>query len=489
MCGVAGVLGSQKASLDVYLGLSILQHRGQDAAGICSFDSSIEPSLHVQRALGLVNQAIPSESLDHLTGNIAIGHTRYATVGKKGDVRNIQPMVTNFPVPLAMCHNGNLVNYFELKKELQEADQFSPLTGSDLEVIMRVFNRSLLSLISSGRRIVDFDQIFESSLSTMKKCIGAYSVIGMISDEYLFGFCDPHGIRPLVFGRKKDSDGRFQYAFASEDNVLNFLGFEALFSVTPGECVIVNSQGLVERKVLLKKELKACMFEWVYFAGAESKIWDLPVYSARLELGRQLGLQVKDQLLNKGHRIDFVSPVPDTSRTSAIALAEVLNLPYRETLIKNRYVQRSFIMNRASDRSRAVELKLSPIRGEIEGKSILLVDDSIVRGTTLRRIIQMVRSVGAKKVYVATTCPPIRYGCFYGIDFPDPNQLVAKNREVSEVERELGADGIVYLTLDGLKKSINSQDNLCLGCLTGDYPTGDISALSFKEKRNAQGEG
>ena len=488
MCGVAGIIGSEQAAIDIYLGLSVLQHRGQDAAGICSFDSKVEPSLQIQRSLGLVSRAISAEGLNQLTGNIAIGHTRYATVGKKGDVRNIQPMVTNFPVPLAMCHNGNLVNYFELKKELSQTDQFSPLTGSDLEVIMRVFNRSLMDQSSALLGHVTEESILSATQKVMDTCIGAYSVVGMISNRYLFGFCDPHGIRPLVFGRKRSPDGVIQHAFASEDNVLNFLDFETLCSVSPGECIIVDNLGHVTRKAIRPKSLKACMFEWVYFAGAESKVRELPVYSARLELGRLLGQQVRDELMSMGHEIDFVSPVPETSRTSAIALSEVLQLPYRETLIKNRYIQRSFIMNRSSERSKAVELKLSPIRSEIEGKSILLVDDSIVRGTTLRRIIQIVRAAGAKKVFVATTCPPIRFGCFYGIDFPDPEQLVAKGRQIKEIESELGSDGIVYLDLESLKKSLG-QDKLCLGCLTGEYPTGSLGSATFKEMRVSQGEG
>jgi len=488
MCGVAGVIGSSQAATDVFLGLSVLQHRGQDAAGICSFDPNLEPSLQIQRALGLVSRAIPEESLMQLTGPISIGHTRYATVGKKGDVRNIQPMVTNFPVPLAMCHNGNLVNYFELKKELSETDHFSPLTGSDLEVIMRVFNRCLMSNFSKMPSRVTEAMLFEASKEVMLKCIGAFSVVGMVSDQFLFGFCDPHGIRPLAFGKRNSTSENSEYAFASEDNALNFLGFKTLFSVEPGECVIATAKGEVYRKVLVKKELRSCMFEWVYFAGAESNVRGLPVYSARLELGRKLGLEVKEELIKKGHVIDFVSPVPETSRTSAIALSEVLNLPYRETLIKNRYVQRSFIMNRSSDRKRTVELKLSPIRSEIEGKSILLVDDSIVRGTTLRRIIQIVRAAGAKKVFVATTCPPIRYGCYYGIDFPDPDQLVARNRDIVEIEKELLADGIVYLSLESLKVALG-EGRLCLACLTGEYPTGPIGTKVFKEMRVSQGEG
>jgi amidophosphoribosyltransferase len=322
----------------------------------------------------------------------------------------------------------------------------------------------------------------------MLKCIGAFSVVGMVSDQFLFGFCDPHGIRPLVFGKKRSASQKLEYAFASEDNVLNFLGFETLYSVEPGECVIATARGEVFRKVLVQKQLKACMFEWVYFAGAESKVRGLPVYSARLELGRKLGIQVKEELLKKGHVIDFVSPIPETSRTSAIALSEVLNLPYRETLIKNRYIQRSFIMNRSYDRYRAVELKLSPIRSEIEGKSILLVDDSIVRGTTLRRIIQIVRQAGAKRVFVATTCPPIRYGCYYGIDFPDADQLVACNRDIASIEHELQADGIVYLSLDSLKVALGNE-GLCLACLIGEYPTGFVGAKTFKEMRVSQGEG
>lgn len=486
MCGVAGVLGSSKASLEVFLGLSQLQHRGQDAAGICSFDPNIEPSMNTAKGLGLVSRAFTPEQMEQLQGAVAIGHTRYSTVGKKGDLRDIQPMVTNFPLPLAMCHNGNLVNYLDLKNHLKQSEGFSPLTGSDLEIIMRLFIKSLLPHIQPGERTASLKALSMAAEAVQNLSVGAYSVVGMLGDQALFGFCDPNGIRPLVFGRRKNPEGGLDaFSFASEDSVLNFLGFEALFDVQPGEFVAVNSQGEIYKKMLAPAPLKACMFEWVYFAGADSNIRGFPVYGARLQLGRALASVVLEKLNLAEIEIDIVSPVPETSRTAAIALAESIQRPYREALIKNRYIQRSFIMNIPSERSRAVELKLSPVVSEIQGKNILLVDDSIVRGTTLRRIIQIVKKAGAKKVYVATTCPPIRYGCFYGIDFPDPSKLIAKDKSIKEIETELGADGIFYLSVEDLKSTLG-PDKLCVGCLTGEYPTSVTSGEAFSKLRNQQ---
>lgn len=488
MCGVMGIIGAEKAALEVFLGLSVLQHRGQDAAGISSYDSLSEPSLNLLKGLGLVNRVFNQDQVEQLKGSIALGHTRYATVGKKGDLRNIQPMITNFPLPLALCHNGNLVNYFDLKESLKKDEGFSPLSGSDLEIIIRIF---ISNLIKNGNGLnpptVTKEELAQAAFQVQERCVGAYSIVGFLGDQILFGFCDPHGIRPLVFG-KRIENGKESFAFSSEDSGLNFLGFERLFDVEPGEFVAVDQKGQVLRKKLNQKPLKACMFEWVYFAGAESQIRSLPVYRSRLELGRSLGRMIQEDLVTNKIHIDFVSPVPETSRTAAISLAETIQKPYREALIKNRYIQRSFIMNLPGERAKAVELKLSPIPSEIKDKNLLLVDDSIVRGTTLRRIIQLVRKAGAKKVYVASTCPPIRHGCFYGIDFPDPEKLVAKGRTIKEIENELGADGIFYLTLEDLKTTLNGN-KLCTGCLTGEYPTSIESAKKFSEKRNSVFEG
>ncbi len=490
MCGVAGVLGPDNAAVEIFLALTNLQHRGQDAAGICSFDPQVEPSLNIAKGLGLASKAMAPQQLEGLTGQLAIGHTRYATVGKTGDQRNIQPMVTNFPLPIAMAHNGNLVNYFSLKEKLETNNGFSALTGSDLELILRVFvdalsDRGLGSKTAHAKGPkIDFEDLTYAVTQVQKECIGAYAVVGFIGNQGLFAFCDPHGIRPLCFGIRQEQSSK-SYMVASEDNTLRFLGYQTQISLKPGELIWVTEGQEVKKTTINPQPLRACMFEWVYFAGAESSVWDRPVYGARLNLGKALADVIKCS--PESAPIDIVVPVPETSRTAAIALSETLNLPYREALIKNRYIQRSFIINVPSERSKAVELKLSPVVSEIKNKNILLVDDSIVRGTTLRRIIQLLRKAGANRVYVASTCPPIRYGCYYGIDFPDKSQLVADNRTQEQIKKELGADEIYYLTTEGLKSSLGLSD-LCTACLDAEYPTDVTDAKRFSEARALQKE-
>ncbi|MCS6837609.1 MAG: amidophosphoribosyltransferase, partial [Bdellovibrionaceae bacterium] len=510
MCGIIGIIGTDEAAKEAYLGLCVLQHRGQDGAGIVTFDSQREIPFQMVKGLGLVEKAIPKDALKRLTGSIAVGHTRYSTVGSSSDERNLQPMLLNFPLPMSFCHNGNVINYFSLKDELRRKTGWAPLSNNDLEIIMQIFVQNLLGknmgvgdggcqeedekphqlqVVKENGVGVLLEEGLEDDLilavrravkAVLQQAIGGYAVVTSILDRYLIGYCDVNGIRPLVVGKKLLPSGKTAYALASETNALHFLGYDVLDFVKGGELLIIDGYQAKLHRILLPKQERefgdkkaaACMFEWVYFSAAESSLQGLHVYQARLRLGELLALEAQKYFEVHGVYPDLVSPIPETSRSAALSVAEKLNLPYRECLVKNRYVQRSFIMGETSDRKRVVDLKLSPIRSEIEGKSILLVDDSIVRGTTLKRIVEIVRNSGAKKIFVASTCPPIKYGCYYGIDFPDPKQLLANQVSWEKIAEYLDVDGVIYLSLQGLKQALKGE-SMCMACLTGEYPAGE----------------
>ena len=344
---------------------------------------------------------------------------------------------------------------------------------------------------SGGELNFNIDQLEKAIRSVFEMARGGYAVVGSISQGGLYAFRDPKGLRPLVLGKRKLTaleksmntyQHEFAYCFASESNALNFLGYEEIRDVAPGEFIFIDFEGNLHQRNIFKKTPTTCMFEWVYFANPESTIDDVNVYNARLSMGEQLGIKIRD-LIDKGIiDPDVIVPVPETSRISSISLSEKCGVPYRELLIKNRYIQRSFILNNQKSRDNAVKLKLSPIAHEIKGKNILLVDDSIVRGTTCRRIIEMVRAAGANKIYFASACPPILNPCYYGIDFPSSEELLAHNKTITEIEEHLGADKVIYLDIPDLKKSIN-KENLCTACLDGKYPVDISGAEFFKEGR------
>lgn len=475
MCGVMGVIGSQSASQDVYAGLLALQHRGQDAAGILSFNSP-EKRFHLVRGAGLVSQTFDRSAMDSLTGEAAIGHTRYSTVGLTED-RDIQPAIMAQPFGIGMAHNGNLSNYKALADRIRESQNRYLQTGNDLEVLQCLLAEGLSS--STAREKIPgrfvFDDLRRAVEFVFDVARGGYAVVGIIADKGMYAFRDPNGIRPLVLGRR-DGDG--SYAIASETSALNITGHRLVRHMEPGEIVFIEKNGTFHSAQTKVTRRAPCMFEWVYFASAESDVEGRSVYGVRLQLGRALAKIIAkkigdgmDGIIGTGGSagIDIVVPVPDTSRTASIALAETLKVPYRDVLIKNRYVFRSFILNTQAERERALKIKLAPVASEIAGKSVLLVDDSIVRGTTARRLVSLVRAAGAKKVYMASTCPPVRHPCFYGIDFPDPKGLVAHGRDESQVAAEIGVDGLFYLDMKGLRESIG-MPSLCAACIDGDYP-------------------
>jgi amidophosphoribosyltransferase len=495
MCGVLGIispngqLSSRKSeSLDVYRGLLTLQHRGQDAAGILSYDS-LTKSFHCQKDLGLVANVFSHDNLKTLKGNMAIGHTRYATAGgnQKDD---LQPLVTGFPFGIGLVHNGNLVNYHSVRRKLKKDDNLQMLTSNDLEIFLNLWCK----FMTDGEKKSDFSfhKAVRASEMICQEVEGGFAMLGLIADVGLIALRDPHGIRPLVLGEKTNSDNPDlkEYCLSSETVTLNFLGFTYLRDVAPGEFLHINNDGEILSHVIEFKKKKTpapCMFEWVYFSGAESAIHNKSVYEARLNLGKLLANKARKLMENGEIQSDVVCPVPDTSRTASISLAENLGLPYREALIKNRYVHRSFILNTQEKRENAVELKLSPVISEIKDKKILLVDDSIVRGTTSKKIISLLKKYGAKEITLAITCPPLRYACYYGIDFPDPVELIAKDKTLEEIAKWVGANKVIYLEESDLNEAIDEK-NLCMACVNNNYPTPIKDAEEFIKMRQLDKE-
>ncbi|MEN0057323.1 MAG: amidophosphoribosyltransferase [Bdellovibrio sp.] len=479
MCGVVGLIGEEQAGEKLYPALFALQHRGQDAAGILSYDFE-RSQFHLEKDLGLVEDVFTVERQQRLKGSMAIGHTRYSTIGTV-DKEDLQPLFLSYPYGMGMIHNGNVTNYDEVVNYLRERKQRWTFSRNDLEILMHMTSVGLTNSPDSQSLP---DKLASSIKELLVQVQGAYSAIGILAEQGLFAFCDLHGIRPLLIGRKKKGS-RYSYCLASEKQVFFGLGYEYWRDLRPGELVMIDSELNFHSYVLSDKQPRPCMFEWIYFAGSETEWHGRPVYEARLRLGEILAQEVKA----KGLDVDIVAPVPDTSRAAACRLAEVLEKPYREVLIKNRYVQRSFIINSPELRKMMVNLKLSPVESEIRGKKILLVDDSIVRGTTSARIIQLLRDAGAEKVYLASTCPPIRHPCYYGIDFPDGQALVAHQRSEEEVARALEVDSLVYLPLSRLKEGLGVPQ-LCSACLDGDYPV-PVAAESFMKtrKHNIGGDG
>jgi amidophosphoribosyltransferase len=488
MCGVVGIIGTPDAAREAFLGLTTLQHRGQDAAGILTYDTD---GFHRVKNIGLVESVFTRENMQQLPGNLAIGHARYATIGK-GDLIDVQPFLLSYPFGLGMVHNGNIVNVQPLKEDLKKKSHRHLLTHSDTEIVLNLLAEGLTAVTDKGSATeLSFDLICKAVENIFSKVKGSYSIVSLVADHGLVAFRDPNGLRPLVWGKRKakrsgDADGTLDsgeaHMIASESVSLSFMGYDVVRNVQPGEVVFIDMKGGVHTRQLTKAQHRPCMFEWVYFASPESVIDQVPVYGARIQLGKNLANLIKKQIATGKIAPDIIVPVPETSRIAAIALAEELKIPYREVLIKNRYIKRTFILDSQEKRQSAVNLKLSPVRSEIEGKRILLVDDSIVRGTTSKKIIELVRNAGASKVYFVSTCPPIQHPCYYGIDFPEEQELLGSGRTLAQIEEILGADAVIYQDVDGLKQSILDAAAVgtpgftpCMACLDGKYPT-DVSA-------------
>ncbi len=471
MCGIVGVIGNSPVMQDLYDGMMIVQHRGQDAAGVVTFDGSF----HLKKGYGLVRDVFKQKHISRLSGNYGIGHVRYPTVGP-GISRDAQPFVVNSPYGIAMVHNGNITNFKELKKELFEKCHRHIDSSCDVEVILNVFADELSI---NDHKHSFFDSVCLSVEGIFKRVKGTYSVISLIANKGLVVFRDPYGIRPLIFGKKDDYSNK--YMFASESAVLTSLGFDVVRNVEPGEVIWVSTDGRLESRIIQQKGHYPCIFEYIYFARPDSIIDNISVYRARINLGIELAKLWKQS----GLSADVIMPVPDSSRPSAISMAFELGIPYREGLIKNKYIGRTFIMADEDKRKESVRYKLAPLRIEIENKKILLVDDSIVRGTTSKEIVRMIRENGAEKVYIAVTCPPIKFPCVYGIDMSTRGELLASSRDLSEITEYVGADYILYQTIEGMINSCLKEStdikHFCYACMNGFYPTGDIDEKVLKE--------
>lgn len=456
MCGVIGIHGSPESAQEAYQGLLLMQHRGQDAAGIIASGMN---SIQMHKDNGLVDQVFNREVLERLVGHTSIGHTRYSTIGKIKKEDSL-PFFTNYPFGIGLAHNGNVYNAKELKDAIYIRDKRYIVTNNDGELLLNIIAHNL------SKNEFSFESLSLATKYIMQNAKGAYAVLGSILGHGLFAFRDPKGTRPLVYGKKYNGT-HWVYAFASESSSLEYLEYEYIEDVKPGELIFIDNNFQLHKKEILSEAKKTCMFEWIYFAGAQSLIDGQNVYEARIRLGEFLGQKVKE--LVDENEIDVVIPVPETSRISAIRLSEIIERPYRELLIKNRYVQRSFILNTQKSRERAVKLKLSPVKHEIVGKNVLLVDDSIVRGTTSKNIIRLMREAGANKVMLASTCPPILNPCHYGIAFPTHDELIAHGKSYNQIKEAIGADEVFYLNIPRLIDALENT-HICKQCLDGTNP-------------------
>ncbi len=466
MCGIVGIVSHQPVAQVIYDALLVLQHRGQDSAGIVVSD---ENKLNLRKGNGQVSDVFHTRHMLELTGTMGIGHVRYPTAGCSSSAE-AQPFYVNSPYGITLAHNGNLTNVEKLKLELYQSDLRHINTDSDSEVLLNVFAHELQS---SGSLNLTADQIFTAITETHKRIEGAYAVVAMLTGKGIIGLRDPRGIRPVVYGKRETKDG-CEYMIASESVALQTSGFELIADLQPGEAVFIDVAGTIhKRQCAATTELNPCIFEYVYLARPDSIIDDIYVYKARLRMGVKLARKILKQMPQ--HDIDVVIPIPDTSRPAAIELAYHLGVKFREGFIKNRYIGRTFIMPGQQMRKKSVRRKLNPIDIEFKGKNVLLVDDSIVRGTTSKRIIQMAREAGAKKVYIASAAPPVRYPNVYGIDMPAANELVAHDRNEDEIAQYIGADWLIYQDIDDLIDAVQRGNrrikNFDCSCFDGKYVT------------------
>ena len=455
MCGIVGFIGQDRAIDRIYPGLLALQHRGQDAAGAVTFEHGFQ----LKKGNGLVYNVFNPKNIKRLVGNVGIGHVRYPTVGA-GSVEDAQPFIITAPYGIALAHNGNLVNFFDLKKALIESDLRYLNSNCDAEVILNLLAVELSKL--NAKQLAPA-KVFTALDKVYKRLIGSYAVVSIIANRGFLAFRDGHGIKPLVYGKNGST-----YCFASESVALDLLGYKDVKDVKPGEAVFIDADNNCHVKQVKKNKTAACIFEYVYFARPDSIIDGIGVYESRLRLGDELG----KECAKHGLKPDVVMPIPDTARGAAQMVAEVLGVKHREGLIKNRYIHSTFIMPTQPERIGAVRLKLNPIRSEIKGKKVLLVDDSIVRGNTSREIISLIRSVGAKQVYYALYSPPLRFPCVYGIDMQTKGEFIARDKTVDQIKESIGADALVYQTVKGLVRGVGEGANgFCTACFTGSYPT------------------
>jgi amidophosphoribosyltransferase len=473
MCGILGIVARSPVNQPLYDGLLLLQHRGQDAAGIVTSEGN---SFHMHKGSGQVRDVFRTRNMRSLPGNMGIAHCRYPTAGSASKVAEAQPFYVNSPFGIVLGHNGNLTNSDTLKDEMFRTDLRHINTGSDSEVLVNVLAHELEQ--ASVKLRLEPQTIFTAVAAVHRRLKGAYAVVAMIAGYGVLGFRDPFGIRPLIIGYNETETGT-EYMMASESVAIDALGFEVLRDVAPGEAVFIDEDGnLNSQQCAPKSSLNPCIFEYVYLARPDSVIDGASVYETRLNMGEKLAEKIRRQYRHLN--VDVVIPIPDSSRPSALQLAQGLGVSYREGFVKNRYIGRTFIMPGHAVRSRSVRQKLNPMSMEFKGKNVLLVDDSIVRGTTSREIVQMAREAGARKVFFASAAPPVRFPNVYGIDMPTRAELIAAHRSEEEVAHEIGADALVYQDLDALKDAVRRANprltSFETSCFDGIYITGDVTS-------------
>lgn len=468
MCGILGIISNDHVVSELYDGMITLQHRGQDAAGMSTFDGK---RFHVKKGNGLARDVFRERNVARLIGTIGLGHVRYPTAGFFTE-EEAQPFYVNSPFGISLVHNGNLTNAAELEIQVQEENMRSIMTNSDSELLLNVVADEILKL---RKNKLEAEDVFKAMCSVFKRVKGGYAAIAYIAGQGMVGFRDPEGIRPLVLG-KRETSLETEYMLASESVALDTLGYSLIRDVQPGEVVFIDSKRRAHSKKCVEKtNFRSCIFEYVYLARPDSIIDGISVYKSRLRMGEYLAKQVKAS----GVEIDVVIPVPDSSCSAALTLAHNIGVKYREGIVKNRYIGRTFIMPGQNMRQKSIRHKLNTLPLEIKGKKVLLVDDSIVRGNTIKLLIEMVRKSGAEKIYIASAAPPLVSPCVYGVDMPSKKEFIADGRSNEEICKEIGADGLFYQTIEDLKASCIEGNpeikDFCAACMDRKYPTADVT--------------
>ena len=471
MCGFISIYGPDGVDVlqEVLDGLLAIQHRGQDAAGVITYDGR---RFNAKKGLGLVREVFKDKHLDRLTGNQAVGHVRYPTVGK-GENIDVQPFWHEFPFGIGMAHNGNVSNFQELKKNYFPSRGIPISSDCDLEAVLNVMAQAIVD--RKNLNALDHEDIFAAVGEVFRVVKGAYSVVGLIAGKGMFAFRDPYGIKPIMLGKRSNGAGT-SYAIASESVVLDVAGYKDMKDLAPGEVLYIDENRNVHQRILTDKQHRPCIFELVYFARPDSILDDVSVYKTRLRMGEAIAKKFQ----TTGLKADVVIPVPESARTAAQSMAQYLGIPCREGLVKSRYIGRTFIMPDNEQRKRSIRQKLNPIRLEFDGKKVLILDDSIVRGNTGRELVRMAREAGAKKVYLASYSAPLRYPCPYGIDMSTKKEFIATGKDIPQLTKELGCDALIYQDLEDMVDCARAGNpkiaKFCTACFNADYPTQDITA-------------
>ena len=488
MCGVLGIVGKSPVSTSLYDGLTVLQHRGQDAAGILTCDEN--DFVNLRKDTGLVKDVFFTRHMKRLTGNVGIAHCRYPTAGSSSPAE-AQPFYVNSPFGIALAHNGNLTNAHKLRKRIFKDDLRHVNTSSDSEILLNIFAHEIYNTLDDKNYELSNDHLFQAVEGVFKRCQGGYAVVAYVMGVGIVAFRDKFGIRPLIYGYRDTDKGR-EYMVASESVALDSQDFTVIADVKPGEAIILPIDGEIEtRQCSTDSSYAPCIFEQVYLARPDSMIDGISVYRTRMRMGEKLAKKIEREWPD--HDIDVIIPIPDTSRTAALEMSQVLGVRYREGFIKNRYIGRTFIMPGQEERKKSVRQKLNAIELEFKDKNVMLVDDSIVRGTTSKQIVQMARDAGAKNVYFASAAPPVRYPNVYGIDMPSASELIANNRTVDQIQEQIGSDKLFYQDLGDLIEAATEGNpqitKFDTSCFSREYVTGDVDTAYFNDLETERSDG